>query len=1085
MYARRSIIIIVVLLCCLFLPESTHADSETGFFPVYNFTSKQYNAVAQNWSCLQDKRGVVYFANNQGILEYDGKNWNLIRVPDGSSVRSMAMDSIGRIFIGSVNEFGYLKPDSIGRMQYVSISEELDEENSDFGEVWETNATGRGIVFQSYHSIFIYDGDSVRVIPSEEEIHESFYAGNNLYVRFSESGLARLEGDEFVRIPGEDDFSGKAIYGMVELRPGRILIATQFDGLYELSYSAGDPGAGRVKRIRTKNDKLLQNLDIYNMIRVDDNKISLGTFGYGAVIIDTTFEIIAVLDKSSGLQDEIVQGQYMDRAGNLWLALSVGVSRVEINSPLTHFTDSKGLPGTIQAITRFNNTLYVTTNLGLFYLDKQPYNSELSGFTQPVFKAVPGFDIECWDMITYRYRGEEILLVLTNSDVREVSSRNQSKIILSDDYYYDLYQSKLDSARIFVGLGSGLASLYRDQGEWIVEGNIEGVRENILSISEDHLGNVWMGTPEKTVLRMYIRNFNDGRIGEYSISRYGSEQGLPEGPFLISEYQGPPVVATNKGLYKYILQEERFEPDSAYGIQFADGSHYIHRVTDFTGPRTWLVAIAEQEETKYSVGYLSRVTSGTYEWVSIPFARLSEGIINAIYPEENGIAWMGGVEGLYRYDSHIRKNYQQDYNTLIRQIEFSDGGLVFGGSFMDDRGLPGLRQSAGFMPILPFSQNSLVFNYSAQPGEDESFTKFSYFLEGNDNNWSDWSAETKKEYTNLREGKYTFRVKARNIYRHESREADYEFTILAPWYRKWWAFIIYVILAAFIVYSIVKIYTRQLRQIIRERTAEVVMQKEVIEAKNKDIMASIQYAEKIQRAMLPPEDDLNKLNLDGFILFLPRDVVSGDFYWLTKHNGKTITVAADCTGHGVPGAFMSMLGVAFLNKIVEERNVETASVILDELRAEVIAALKQKGYEGEQKDGMDLALHIIDHDKMTIEFAGANNPLLIVRNDEIIQIKADRMPIGIHERSNEPFKNNVMEARKGDVLYIFSDGFQDQFGGPNNKKFMIKNMKELLLKNHARSMEEQKAILRKAFFNWIEPYGVEQIDDVILIGIRI
>ena len=411
---------------------------------------------------------------------------------------------------------------------------------------------------------------------------------------------------------------------------------------------------------------------------------------------------------------------------------------------------------------------------------------------------------------------------------------------------------------------------------------------------------------------------------------------------------------------------------------------------------------------------------------------------------------------------------------------------MFGGTFQDNRNIQTLVQPVSMKPVLPYQNNSsMIFNYSAGPGEDRNFTRYSYFLEGNDISWSEWVPESKKEYTNLREGKYVFHVRARNINWQISTEATYEFTILAPWYRKRWAYLLYVLLAGFVIYTFVKVYTRQLRQIIRERTAEVVTQKEVIEEKNKDIMDSIQYAKKIQQALLPPEDDLGKLNVDGFILFLPRDVVSGDFYWLAKQGSKVITVAADCTGHGVPGAFMSMLGVAFLNNIVEVKGIIKASDILNELRADVIAALKQKGQEGEQKDGMDIALHVIDYDKMTLEFAGANNPLILIRDDRIIQLKPDRMPIGIHERADESFVNNVMDARRGDVLYTFSDGYQDQFGGPDNKKFMARKLKELLLKIHRKPMSEQKKILEKTFFDWISSSSVNQVDDVIVIGVRV
>jgi len=491
------------------------------------------------------------------------------------------------------------------------------------------------------------------------------------------------------------------------------------------------------------------------------------------------------------------------------------------------------------------------------------------------------------------------------------------------------------------------------------------------------------------------------------------------------------------------------------------------------------------DEFKYKVGYLQEREDGSYMWISEPFNQLSEDLIHYIYQESGGIVWLGGSPGLFRFQMDASGDYERDYNAYIRRIELSSGRLIFGGAYANEENIPSLVQPLSLQPVLPYRENSLVFNYSSQPGDDESFTRYSYLLEGNDASWSEWTDETYRPYTNLREGKYIFRVKAKNVYGNISSEATYEFTIIAPWYRKLWAYILYIILAAVVVYIIVKVYTRQLREIIRERTAEVVAQKEVIEEKNKDIMDSIQYAQKIQQALLPPEDDLGKLNLDGFILFLPRDVVSGDFYWLAQHEGKIITVTADCTGHGVPGAFMSMLGVAFLNNIVVAQGITKASDILNELRAEVISALKQKGHEGEQKDGMDLALHVIDYEKMTIDFAGANNPLILVRDNEIIQVKGDRMPIGIHERADQPFINHEIKALKGDVIYTFSDGYQDQFGGAKNKKFMIKKLKELFIEIHNKPMEEQKSILKKAFYDWIVPYNVEQIDDIIVIGVRI
>ncbi|MCK4920950.1 MAG: SpoIIE family protein phosphatase [Bacteroidales bacterium] len=1058
--------------------------AESGQYPIYNFSPNEYNALGQNWCAVQDQRGIMYFGNNQGVLEYDGENWTLIPPVDGAPIKSMAIDKNNRVFFGSVNEFGYLVPDSLGNLNYYLLSNQLDEEYQNFNEIWETHVTDNGIVFQSYHYLFIWENDSLSVIHSEEEMHESYCVGGRLLISFSESGLGYLEDNRINPINQTGVSYSSSIYGMVEIASNKILIITDMDGLYQLQFVKDNPGQVLIEKIKTKNDQLFSNIEIYNAIRIDPNRISIGTWGYGSIIIDSLYNIVTIIDKDAGLQDQIVQGQATDESGNLWLALSSGLSRVEIHSDVTQFGDIDGIDGTIQSITRFNNRIYVATNVGLFFMDNKFYNADISNYKQPVFKPIEGIEIECWDMITYKSGNDEVLLVATNSNVFELSRDHKIKKVM-DDYVFKIYQSKADSSRVYIGLESGLTSIYRKDGKWEQEEYISEIEEMITNLSEDHMGNLWMGTQEEGVLKMHIQNFEEKRIGEYIISRYNEDQGLPRGPFIVSQFKGPPTVATNEGLFKFNLNEDSFKPDSVYGKQFADGSLYIHRITEFSEPEIWMVTFSETAEYKYIVGYLSEYEPNSYKWISEPFIRLSEELIHGIFQEPGGVVWLGGSQGLFRYQMDTSSNYQQNFNSYIRGVELSDGSPVFNGSYMNDANIPTLQQPEWLKITLPYRNNSLVFNYSSLSGDDESFNRYSYFLDGNDYDWSEWTTETYRPYTNLREGPYAFRVKARNIYGHVSNEAIYEFTILAPWYRKWWAYTLYIFLAAIVVYTIVKVYTRQLREIIRERTAEVVSQKEVIEEKNKDIMDSIQYAEKIQRAMLPPEDDLARLGVDGFILFLPRDVVSGDFYWLAKQDGKIITVAADCTGHGVPGAFMSMLGVAFLNNIVGVQGIVKASEILNELRSEVIAALKQKGYAGEQKDGMDLALHIIDYDKMTLEFSGANNPLILIRDNELIQVKGDRMPIGIHELADQSFENHELEAIKGDVLYTFSDGYQDQFGGPKNKKFMIKKMKELLVEIHQKPMGEQKEILEKAFYDWTVPYDTEQVDDIIVIGIRI
>ncbi|MBU8893680.1 MAG: tetratricopeptide repeat protein [Bacteroidales bacterium] len=259
--------------------------------------------------------------------------------------------------------------------------------------------------------------------------------------------------------------------------------------------------------------------------------------------------------------------------------------------------------------------------------------------------------------------------------------------------------------------------------------------------------------------------------------------------------------------------------------------------------------------------------------------------------------------------------------------------------------------------------------------------------------------------------------------------------------------------------------------------------KDLLAFQKKQITDSIEYASRIQTAVLPPGEYISKLIPEHFILYKPRDIVSGDFYWITHKDEKIVIAAVDCTGHGVPGAFMSMLGFAFLNEIVNKNTELKASTILNQLRDYVKESLHQTGKDDETKDGMDIALCIIDPENLRLQYSGAYNPLYLIRNDNFISLKADRMPIGIHIIEKESFTNHEIDIQTGDVVYIFTDGYIDQFGGPDVRKFKLLPFKEMLIRIKDMPMDEQKKVLEDEFYKWKGNY--EQIDDVLVMGIRI
>jgi len=275
---------------------------------------------------------------------------------------------------------------------------------------------------------------------------------------------------------------------------------------------------------------------------------------------------------------------------------------------------------------------------------------------------------------------------------------------------------------------------------------------------------------------------------------------------------------------------------------------------------------------------------------------------------------------------------------------------------------------------------------------------------------------------------------------------------------------------------------RELEDKVQERTFEIQAQKEHIEKQNKEIKYSFDYAKKIQNTVLPGNEVFETLFGEHFIFFKPRDIVSGDFYWISQNGHRIVLTAADCTGHGVPGSLMSMLGITMLHEIVNEKGITDSDEILNQLRLSIARTLKQEGKIGEQKDGIDMALVIYDTQKKQLEFSGANNPIYIVRNGEMLEYKGNNMPVAYYEKMSD-FSRYTIDMKQGDRVYMFTDGFPDQFGGPQGKKFKYRPFKDLLLEVHERPMDEQHKILSLIFEEW--KGDLSQIDDVLVIGLRL
>ena len=443
---------------------------------------------------------------------------------------------------------------------------------------------------------------------------------------------------------------------------------------------------------------------------------------------------------------------------------------------------------------------------------------------------------------------------------------------------------------------------------------------------------------------------------------------------------------------------------------------------------------------------------------------------NAVYKSHSGELWFGTANGAV----HMRSS-----ETSTRNLEPLTHLMSMRVNYETREMVPGLK--------LSYNERSVLFDYYSICLTNPDVVKYKVKLDGADEDWRPVTDQTRAIYSALPPGKYTFNVIASNSQGiWNSKPVSFRFVIMPPFYLSWWFILLVAGLGVVIIVTYIKIREQKLikenivlEEKVHERTAEVVQKSMEIEEKNRDITASIRYAERIQRAMLPKEDTFK----ETFVLFMPKDIVSGDFYWMYDNGDWQFIAVVDCTGHGVPGAFMSIIGHNSLNKIVREYGLTRPSAIVDQLNVEVMKALMQR-HEKKINDGMDLALIAFNKKNFTLEFAGAFNPLFVVRKGEIVVYKGDRYPIGMtttDEKKN--FTNQNVDIRPGDMLYMCTDGYADQFGSAEVKKYKSYNVKKLLTTIWDLSVNEQKERLEKEILGW--KGDLEQVDDILFIGTKI
>jgi serine phosphatase RsbU (regulator of sigma subunit) len=1047
--------------------------SEAGHSLLTNFLPPDYNAESQNWAIVEDDRGVIYVGNGSGVLEYDGVTWRQISLPNRILARSLARDTTGRIWVGGNSEFGYLTADEQGSTVFVSLREKIPAEYRDFLDVWTTYATDEGIYFTTRVAIFRWDGTTMKVWSPETSFHMSFLVNGALYVRQFGIGLMRMEhtarGEELLLIPGGERFAETRIYVMLPFDEEKILIGTREENLFLYD-------GQQAKAFPTEPDKLLTKGGIYQPgVVLPGGLFGLGTSSEGLIVIDSAGNLVEQVNNEAGLQDNSIFFTYADSHANVWLGMDKGIARVEVGSPFTRYDARSGLPSTVSAMARHKGRLFIGDISGLKRLD-------LPG---RVFQSVQSPLLQVFSLLSME---DELLAAGANEGVFRIVGDavlpvRESK---SGDYRaVCLHQWIRNPNVVVVGLMDGLALLRRTPAGWIDEGRLPNLGLDVWTIAEGSMGELWLGSQAGGLARIRIPEIERGdgiELDKIEVTFYGQEAGLDNGtlrPFRIGDkvyFAGPGEI-----IYSFDEPTERFFKDPLF--QGATSGHILgnFQMREDSEGRVWIAST-------YGAPVIAHPqTDGTYTF-EILRQFLRKRIID-IYPEADGIAWLMGEDELIRYEVYNANGTEAILPPLIRQVQLGGTDLLYGGA-----GKPTAAE-------VEYGSGAIRFLY-ASPGAYVQ-PRFRTQLEGFDKALSDWEFDTERTYTNLPPRDYRFRVEEEG-----GGETYYQFKVLPPLYLKWWAIMVYGIAALLFPFVIIRWRTaklvqrqKQLVKMVRSATNEIRNQKEEVETQRDQLTDSINYAQRIQTAVLPNKEYMDAIMPEYFVLFKPRDIVSGDFYWVKEVQDHLVIVGADCTGHGVPGAFMSMLGITLLNGLIGDRCFNAPGAILEQLRLKIKELLVQEGNGESQKDGMDMIVAILNKTTRELHYSGANSPLYLVRkkiqftgneldlneyleNDDfqLIELKGDRQPVGVHWKETK-FASHTIKLQERDSIYIFSDGIVDQFGGENRKKYKSVNFKKLLLSIQEESLENQKQLLDDAFESWRGKN--EQIDDVCVVGVRV
>lgn len=1075
-----------------------------GLPPIRNYHYAVTGGGEQNWGITQDQRGVIYVANNDnGILEFDGSSWRVHPVPGNVPVRSVVAGDNGIIYTGMTGDFGLLEPDRGGSLRYRSLLDSIQREAYSEYDFWRTYYVEDKVYSCGRQVIIVLDAasDELSIIDPPEHSDHTFFIGTQMYIFNFDFGLMKYEGKGFVTVNGGGNFIAKRISGLVPTDSDQFLVSTFSDKCYLLDTFSGTIDSTFLKP--SLMEELVSSRVIY--LQKLDKDIYIGTLTNGLIVLNEKWEVKHRLSENEGLLDNAIPFFIFDpdpRGSHaLWIAHWKGISRVDFNSPFRYRSIGPGISGMygggrgdlITDLEQFGGDIFVSTLGGLQQHHRNPEFVRVRP-VRGIRRAVNDLQVANPSL------GNEFLFAASDERTYVFNRNMQLSTLPAGGQALLLDRNRPEL--VYLG-GDQFKAFQYKRGQWTEILSVD-IDTEILSMCQDRYGLIWIST-WSGLLRLEISELEEPEFQYFS--REERLQSRTVEVFTEPESQEL-LVGSREGFFRFDYVQEKLVFDSLYNSILPAGKNSIKTIHSGANKLLWISF--ENDHSGWNLLAVRKTGSGFQKVYERSFLTLSPLIsTDVFYTDAEEQLWFTRASTLYHFNDSYATESKDSLEVLMRSVSLADDSVLFNGTYYIARGgeiqlLP--EQIQEIQPRINHKYQDIEFQWSTPYHPNERQIEYTYFLKGFSKEWSEWSSERAVKYTNLHYGKYEMQVKARNVFGDESPVSAYLFSILKPWYGTISAFLVYFVMIASLVLFVV-FYTRRLKsraELLAKKNKEIEFQKKELEQLNEEITTqrdsiseqkelidkqkneitdSIHYARIIQDAVLPAREVMRYMLPKHFVYYKPKDIVSGDFFWVHKRDDIVLIAVADCTGHGVPGAFMSMLGISLLNEISGKFNELPTNEIMDELRDQLIVALGQTGEMHEARDGIEMILLAIDGKNREVQFTGAKQDLYTFQKGKLVVVKGDRMPVGISSEGGKPFSVHTLKLNRGDTLYMFTDGYPDQFGGPQRKKYGSVRLKTLLKEMQNSIMHDQQATVEKEYVAWKRDH--EQIDDVLMVGIQV